>query len=386
MSTLSSRDTEHGLIRESVAGIAGEFGHRYFVDRARRGEKATELWRALAKAGFVGVNLPGQYGGGGAGIAELQIVMEELAAAGCPLLMLVVSPGIVGSILSRHASADQRERWLPGIAGGSRQLAFAITEPDAGSNSHRIALRAERTDSGWVLNGAKYYISGCDEAGAVLTVARTGKSERDGRAELSLFIIPTDAPGLSWTAIETEIVSTEKQFSVFYDHVEVPDDALVGTEGQGLRLVFSGLNPERIMVAALANGIGRYALDRARSYALERSVWDAPIGSHQGLAHPLAEAYIQVELARRATERAGELYDAGADAAEAANIAKFAAAEAALRALDQAIQIHGGNGLSTEYGLADMWFLARLTRSAPVSREMILNFVAQHSLKLPRSY
>jgi alkylation response protein AidB-like acyl-CoA dehydrogenase len=386
MSTPSSQSTEHQLIRESVAGIAGEFGHRYFVDRARRGEKATGLWRALADAGFVGVNLPTQYGGGGAGVAQLQIVMEELAAAGCPLLMLVVSPGIVGSILSRHASAEQCERWLPGIAGGSRQVAFAITEPEAGSNSHRITTRAERTSSGWVLSGAKYYISGCDEAAAVLTVAQTAKSERDGRGELSLFIVPVDAPGLSWTEIETEIVSTEKQFTVFYDTVEVPEGALVGSEGQGLRQVFSGLNPERIMVAALANGIGRYALDRARHYALERSVWDAPIGSHQGLAHPLAEAYIQVELARRATERAGELYDAGADAAEAANIAKFAASEAALQALDQAIQIHGGNGLSTEYGLADMWFLARLTRSAPVSREMILNFVAQHSLGLPRSY
>jgi alkylation response protein AidB-like acyl-CoA dehydrogenase len=377
---------EQRLIRESVAGIASAFGHRYFVDCARRGERSDELWDAIAEQGFAGVNIPAEYEGGGGGIAELAIVLEELSAQGCPLIMLIVSPAICGSILAAHGDEDQRSTWLPRLASGRTKMAFAITEPDAGSNSHRIATSAERTTDGWRLRGSKTYISGVDEAQAILTVARTGHDEKTGRGLLSLFIVPTETLGLQAAAIPTEIVSPERQFTLFFDNVEVGADALIGQADKGLAQVFAGLNPERVMIAALANGIGRYALDRARQYALERRVWNVPIGAHQGLAHPLAEAYVQVELARLATNRAAELIDAGEDAGEAANIAKLAAADAALRALDQAIQIHGGNGLASEYGLADMWFLARLTRSAPVSREMILNYVAQHSLGLPRSY
>jgi alkylation response protein AidB-like acyl-CoA dehydrogenase len=220
----------------------------------------------------------------------------------------------------------------------------------------------------------------------MLVVARTGTNETTGRAELSLFIVDTDTPGLQRQLIRTEVVAPERQYTLFFDDVAVAEDRLIGTAGDGLRQVFSGLNPERITGAAMLNGIGRYALDRAAVYANEREVWGAPIGAHQGIAHPLAEAKIQLELARLMTWRAAELYDSGADAGEAANIAKFAAAEAALFCLDRAIQTHGGNGMTTEYGLADMWGMARLLRIAPVSREMILNYVAQHSLSLPRSY
>jgi alkylation response protein AidB-like acyl-CoA dehydrogenase len=161
---------------------------------------------------------------------------------------------------------------------------------------------------------------------------------------------------------------------------------LVGTEGEGLKQVFAGLNPERVAAACMANGIARYALAKGAQYANERTVWKTPIGAHQGVAHPLAESYIAVELARLMTMRAAEMSDAGLDAAEASNIAKFAAGDAAVKALDQAIQVHGGNGLSYEYGLADLWFVARMFKTAPVSREMVLNHVAQHSLGLPKSY
>src|SRR5690606_6876852 len=185
---------------------------------------------------------------------------------------------------------------------------------------------------------------------------------------------------------ETALVSPDKQFTVFFDNVRVGPESLIGEAGKGLRQVFAGLNPERILAAALCNGVGRYAVANARDYASQRQVWSTPIGAHQGIAHPLAESHIAVELARLATARAAELFDAGHNAAEAANIAKFSAAEAALKALDQAIQTHGGNGLSREYGLADLWFVTRLMRTAPVSREMVLNFVAQNSLGLPNSY
>jgi alkylation response protein AidB-like acyl-CoA dehydrogenase len=373
-------------LRKAVASIAGDFGHEYFLEKSRSGQKSTELWQAVGKAGFLGVNISENYGGGGCGMYEMQAVGEELAAAGCPLLMTVVSPTICGSIIERFGSDLLKDRWLPGIASGELIMAFAITEPDAGSNSHNISVQAKKLGGEWLLNGTKYYISGVDEAQAILVVARTSTGE-DGRGRLSLIVVPTDAPGLQRTVIPVEATTPEKQFTLFFDDVRVPVDNLVGTENDGLRQVFHGLNPERIMGAALGNGIGRYALDKAATYARERTVWDVPIGAHQGISHPLANAKIQVELARLMTQKAATLHDAGDTAAgEASNMAKYAAAEAGLLALDSAIQTHGGNGMATEYGLATLYGPARLMRTAPISREMILNFVAQHSLKLPRSY
>jgi alkylation response protein AidB-like acyl-CoA dehydrogenase len=377
---------EQQMLREAVSAIAGKYGHAYYVDKARRGEKTDELWDELGAAGYLGVNVPAEYGGGGMGISELAIVCEELAAQGCPLLLLVVSPAICATIIARFGTDEQRARWLPRFATAELKMAFAITEPDAGSNSHNIAVTARQDGDTFRLRGTKYYISGCDEAEAVLVVTRTGTDPDSGRARLSLFVVDLDSPGLERTVIPVEIVAPEKQFTLFFDDVEVPADRLVGTEGDGLRQVFFGLNPERIISAATATGIGRYALGRAAEYAVERQVWDVPIGRHQGIAHPLAAAKIELELARLMAQKAAWSYDAGLDAGEAANMAKYSGAEAALQSLDQAIQTHGGNGLASEYGLADLWGMARLLRTAPVSREMILNFVAQHSLHLPKSY
>jgi alkylation response protein AidB-like acyl-CoA dehydrogenase len=377
---------ERALLKEAVAGIATTFGQQYYVAQARADQKTSALWDALAGHGFLGVNLPAEYGGGGMGLSELAIVCEECAAAGCPLLLLLVSPAICGSIISRFGTVEQRQRWLPGLASGAEKMAFAITEPDAGSNSHRIGTTATRNGSGYRLRGTKYYISGVDESAQVLVVARTATDQRTGRAELSLFVVDTDAQGLQREVIPVEIVAPEKQFTLFFDDVEVDPDRMIGPEGGGLGLLFAGLNPERILSAALLNGVARYALAKAAGYATDRQVWGVPIGAHQGIAHPLAKAKIDVELARLMTDKAAWQYDAGLDAGEASNMAKLAAADAAGAALDQAIQTHGGNGMATEYGLATMWGITRLLRIAPVSREMILNFVAQHSLKLPRSY
>jgi len=380
-----TENEEQQLLRQAVAAIASKYGHDYYVRCARSGTKTVELWEELGASGYLGVNVAETYGGGGMGIAELAIVLEEISAQGCPLLLMVVSPAICATIIARFGTEEQRKQWLPGFATGELKMAFAITEPDAGSNSHNISTTATRDGDVYRLKGSKYYISGVDEATAMLVVVRTGTDEK-GRAKLSLLVVDTDDPRLTKTVIPVEIVAPEKQFTLFFDDVEVPADHLVGTEGDGLRQVFLGLNPERIMSAALANGIGRYALGKAAAYARERNVWGTPIGRHQGLAHPLAKAKIEVELARLMTQKAAWAYDAGADAGEAANMAKYAAGEASLAALDQAIQTFGGNGMASEYGLADMWGAARLIRTAPVSREMILNFVAQHSLQLPKSY
>ncbi|HEY9391301.1 MAG TPA: acyl-CoA dehydrogenase family protein, partial [Mycobacteriales bacterium] len=351
---------EQEMLRQSVAELASRYGSAYMVDKAKSGGRTLELWEEAGRAGFLGVNVPAEYGGGGAGIYELQIVCEELAAGGCPLLLIVVSPAICATVIARFGTAGQRQAWLPGFADGSVRMAFAITEPDAGSNAHNLTTTGRRDGSDWVVSGRKVFISGVDTAQAVLVVGRTA-DERTGRLRPALFIVPTDAPGLEFTEISMEITSPEKQFAVFLDDVRLPADALVGEADAGLAALFAGLNPERITVAAYCNGMARYALDKGAAYARERTVWGAPIGSHQGVAHPLAHAAIQVELARLMTRQAAALYDAGHDAqaGEAANMAKYAAAEAAIEAVDSAMQIHGGNGMTTEYGLATLWGAVR---------------------------
>jgi len=384
-----SESEEHALLRDAVSQVVGGFGHEYFAARVRAGEKVDALWAALAEHGFLGVHLPEAYGGGGAGITELAIVGEEAAAAGCPLLTTLVSPAICGELVTRYGSDEQRARWLPGLAAG-KKMAFAITEPDAGSNSHRISTTATRDGDLWRVRGQKTFISAVDEADTILVVVRTGTDAETGRARLSLLVVDADAPGLTATLIPVEIALPDKQFLLFFDDVAVPADRIVGSEGDGLRIVFDGLNPERIMGASLCNGVGRYVLGEATRYARERRVWDGvPIGAHQGVAHPLAMAKVELELARLMTQRAAWMHDHAADrgaAGESANMAKYAAAEAAAHCLDASIQTLGGNGMASEYGIADLWGVVRLLRIAPVSREMVLNFIAHRSLGLPKSY
>lgn len=376
---------EQQMLRKQVREIAKKYGQKYYAKKSQAGEPPDELWDEMARQGFVGVNTPEAYGGGGLGIYELQIVCEETAAMGCPLLLLLVSPAICATVIARFGTEAQKERWLPKLASGEMKMAFAITEPDAGSNSHRLSTEATQDGDDWLLSGTKYYISGADTADAILVVARTGGAE-DGRGRLSLFIVDADAAGLEKTLIPMQIRAADQQFTLFFDNVPVAGNRLIGNEGQGLSQIFVGLNPERILGASLANGAARYAIDAAAGYAKERAVWGKPIATHQGIAHPMAQAKIEVELARLMTQKAAWLFDNGKDAGEAANMAKYAAAEASLSAIDNAIQVHGGNGMSEEYGIAALWGLARTMRIAPVSREMILNFVAQHSLGLPKSY
>ena len=377
---------EQTALRAAVAALGAKYGHGYYVAKAKSGEHMTELWSEAGKLGYLGVNVPAEYGGGGGGITELTIVCEELAAAGCPLLLLVVSPAIAGTILAKHGTPAQRSTYLPGLADGSLKIVFAITEPEAGSNFHRLGTIARRDGSDWVLSGRKCFISGVDEADYILVVARLADSS--GRLAPALFLVPVDTPGLSSSKLDMEIVSPENQWLLYLDDVRLPADALIGDVGTGLPALFSGLNPERITVAAMGVGTGRYALARATSYVGSRSVWGRPIGSHQGVAHPLAHAQIQIELAKLAVYRAAALYDAGRDveAGVAANMAKYASSEAASLAVDTAIQVHGGNGMTTEYGVATLLGGVRAGRIAPVSREMILNFVAHHVLGQPKSY
>lgn len=381
-------EVEHGhsQIRAAVAAITRSFGPSYYAEHATRQQPTEELWRELGRQGFIGVNLPEQYGGGGAGLRELALVCEETAAQGAPLLLMLVSSAISGEVISRYGSEAQKQTWLPRMASGESKIAFAITEPDAGSNTLKLSTTAVRDGDGWVLSGTKYYISGVDEADAILVVAKTGAEAETGKALLSLFMVPAGTPGLVVQPLPVSASLPERQFTLFLDAVRLTDDHLIGTVDDGFEEIFHGLNPERIVGAAICVGVGRYALAKAAEYARTRTVWDAPIGSHQGISHALAKAKIEIELAALMTDKAAWLHDNDQSAGEASNMAKYAAAEAASAAVDAAIQTHGGNGLSTEYGLIPLWGIVRLLRIAPVSREMILNYVAQHSLDLPRAY
>ena len=318
---------EQQALRAAAAELGRKYGYAYYTKQSREGGRLTELWQEAGKLGFLGVNLPEEYGGGGAGLYELAIVLEELAAAGCGLLMMVVSPAICGTIIARYGRPAQQQYWLPRLASGSAIMAFGITESDAGSNSHRLSTVAARDGDTWVLTGRKIFISGVDEAEAVLIVGRTADA-KTGRLQPALFVVPTDTPGFSYQPLEMDIVMPEKQYLLFLDDVRLPATALIGEESAALQQLFAGLNPERIMASALAVGSARYALDRAVGYAKERVVWSVPIGAHQGLAHPLAQVKIELELARLMLQKAAALYDAGDDmaAGEAANMAKYAAA------------------------------------------------------------
>ncbi|MER6218005.1 acyl-CoA dehydrogenase [Streptomyces sp. NPDC001674] len=397
MSPAATESEEHQALRAAVAALGQRYGRDYLARLAREGGHPDALWADAGKLGYLGVNLPEDYGGGGGGIAELSLVLEELGAAGCPLLMMVVSPAICGTVIARFGTEAQKRAWLPGLADGSRTMAFGITEPDAGSNSHRITTTARREGTDWVLTGRKVFISGVDIADATLIVGRT-EDARTGRLKPCLFIVPRETPGFSRSLIDMELHAAEKQFELVLDEVRLPAEALVGGgpshaggvggEDAGLLQLFAGLNPERIMTAAFAIGMGRYALGRAVDYARTRKVWQEPIGAHQAVAHPLAVAHIELELARLMMQKAARLYDAGDDlgAGEAANMAKYAAGEACVKAVDQAVHTLGGNGLTREYGLASLITAARVARIAPVSREMILNFVSHQTLGLPKSY
>lgn len=377
---------EEEAIRESVRRIASKYGPDYWEKKVKAKEPMSELMTELADAGFLGIHLPEEYGGGGLGIYEMSIVLEETARAGCPIAGLVFSAGIGAPIIARHGTEAQKKEYIPHLASGKSIFSFAITEPDAGSNTHNIKTTARKVGNKYIINGQKYWITGLDIADKVLIVARTNTDEKTGRGKLTLLLADADSPGITKTAIPSMMMIPESSFQVFFDNVEVSEDRVIGEVDRGLVAAFSGLNPERIFAATNVIGVARYALDKATKYANDRKVWGVSIGRHQGVAHALAEAKIKLELAALMTKKAALMHDAGLDAGDEANMAKFSAAEAALMVLDKAIGVHGGNAVALEYQLIPYWPMVRMTKNGPVSPEMILNYVAQNMLGLEKSY
>lgn len=373
-------------LREAVRRIATPFGPAWFQGQVDSGGNGEELWRALGDAGYLGVHLPDQYGGGGAGLRELAVVVEETAMAGVPVMSILFSPGVTGTIVERSATEEQKQRWLPDLASGRERWSFAITEPEAGANAHRISTTAVRDGDTYILRGQKHYITGIENASKVMVVARTGADERTGRGRLSVLVVDANADGLTSEPIRTVMNQPERSSVVRFDDVRVPAADLVGEEGRGLAVAFTGLNTERILASSICTGLGRFALDRAASYARDRQVWGVPIGTHQGVAHPLAAAHIRLAAAVEMTDKACRLHDAGAEVGELANFAKYLGAEAGLEALDASIAVHGGHGVAVDTHLAGFFWIVRMLNMGPVSKEMILNFVAERGLGLPRSY
>jgi alkylation response protein AidB-like acyl-CoA dehydrogenase len=371
-----------------VVGVTARFDRAYFLRQARTGGTLDELWRDMADKDLLAVGVPESLGGLGGGIAGMATVMEEMSAVGVPPVLYVLTAFSRESLI-RHGSEQQIADHVVPTISGERRICFAVTEPDAGTNSFAMRTRARRLDhGGYVLNGQKAFISGADEADHMLLIARTAPAgERVGRDHgFSLFIIDRDTPGIELARMDIDWHAPERQFEVFFSDVELPARALIGEEGKGFRYLFDSLNGERILIAAWAAGLGRFALGKAVNYACHRAPFGSPIGGYQGVQHPLARAHAHLEAARLMIRAAAVEYDGGADAGAKANIAKLLASEAAGEALDVAVQVHGGHAFVAETDVATLWPMVRTMRTGPINNESILNYIGQHVLGLPRSF
>ncbi|PCH83887.1 MAG: hypothetical protein COB26_09600 [Piscirickettsiaceae bacterium] len=379
---------EQRMIYEYGDQVAKTFDQSYWLKKARKAEFPRELWDQVSEDGFMGIMVPEEYGGAGLGMMEMALLMEGLANNGIPLLSMVVGSTMSLPMIADHGSDSMKQKYLPDACAGKTLFCFAITEATAGTNTIKINTIAKQKGDKYYLNGSKTFITSADESDYALVVARTRPHNEVERKTdgFTLFIVDMKAKGVSMTPLEMGVVLPEQQFQLFFDDVELTEDDVIGTIDKGFDILFESLNPERIVVSSMCTGIGRLALNRAAAYASERVVFNGPIGAYQGLQHPLAEGKTQIEVASLMTKQAAWLYDNGKPAGEASSMAKVAAADAGIKAVDSALQCFGGNGFTDDYGLYDMYSVVRLLKTAPINREMLLNYIAEKSLGLPRSY
>lgn len=380
----------HRDLREGVRAICADFPDEYWRTCEADHEFPWDFYRAFAEAGWVGVAIPSEYGGGGAGITEASILLEEVAASGaCLNGASALHLSIFGmNPVAKHGSDDMKARYLPRVADGSLHVSFGVTEPDAGTDTTNISTRATKVGGGYLIRGRKVWNTKAHIAEKCMLLARTtpladAAKRTDG---MTLFLADLQVPEVTITPIPKLGRNAVASCEVVFDDVFVSDDDVIGVVGGGFHQLLDGLNPERILLAAEALGIGRAAIARAVEYGNERVVFGRPIGQNQGIAFPLADAHMRLRAAELMVRRASELYDAGLACGEEANSAKYLAAEAAFDAADRAMQTHGGMGYANEYDVERYWREARLIRIAPISQEMILNYVSEHVLGLPRSY
>ncbi len=379
------------MIRDSVQDLAADFPREYWRECVEEYRFPQEYWDALADAGWLGVAIPEEYGGEGLGMLEMTIVIEELSRAGTMGgIVFVLTPVFGGIGIQRHGTEEQKQEYLPRIANGDVTFCMGLTEAAAGTNTLNIDTMAEEVGDGeWAVSGQKMFISGVENADTMLLVSRTAefdKSNPTGGVTLFLVEDPAERDAIDLTHVEVELPWFEKQYQVDIDGLRVTEDDVLGTVDGGLYLLWDTLNTERIAGAASALGGGLRAVDLAVDYANDRNVFGAPIGSHQAIQHPIAESYAKLTAAREVTYKAAKLWDEDEDCGTEANSASLLTSEFGLEAADRAIQTHGGNGFTPEYEVFDIWRNLRLTKTAPVSNEMILNYLGEHELGMPRSY
>jgi acyl-CoA dehydrogenase len=384
-----SLSDEQNMIYDYGQSLVKSYDRKYWMECADAGRFPEEMYKQVAADGFVGTMVPEAYGGAGLGLIEMDLFLEGLSNQGIPLLSLVIGATMSMAPIGDHGTEEQKQQYLPDACSGKTRFCFAITEPGAGTNTIKATTIAKQTPDGrFKLNGNKTYITDFAESDYALVVARTTphtevERKTDG---FTLFIVDTKAKGVTANQIPVSIPIPELQYEVFFDDVELGPEHVLGEVGKGFNILFESLNPERVLVGAICTGVGRYAMDRAVEYANDRVVFNGPIGAYQALQHPLAKAKTEIELASLMTRKAAWLFDRGEACGGESNMAKYAAAEAALHAVDASLQCFGGNGFTKEYGIFDIYPMVRLFKTAPLNSEMILNYIGEYVLGLPRSY
>ncbi|WP_305780378.1 acyl-CoA dehydrogenase family protein [Nocardia nova] len=378
------------LIRSAVAELCRKFDDRYWMRKDQDHEFPTEFYQAIAAGGWLGITIPEEYGGHGLGLTEATILAEEVARSGGGMnAATAIHLSIFGmQPVVRHGSEELKRRTLPRVAAGDLHVCFGVTEPGAGLDTSRITTFARRDGDQYLVNGRKLWISKALESEKILLLTRTTAYDEVRRKTdgMTLFLTDIDRAHIDIRPIAKMGRNAVSSNEVFIDDLRVPVEDRVGEEGEGFRYLLDGLNPERMLIAAEALGIGRVALDRAVKYAGERVVFDRPIGMNQGIQFPLADSLAHLDAAELVLRKATWLYDNGKPCGREANTAKYLCADAGFTAADRAMQTHGGMGYAEEYHVARYFREARVMRIAPVSQEMILNYLGSHTLGLPRSY
>jgi acyl-CoA dehydrogenase len=378
------------MIRSSVREIAQSYDREYWHEVHEAREFPQEFWDDLAAEGWVGVSIPEEYGGQGLGMKEMVTVIEELEVNGAWSIgnAFLLVPVFGGETLKAHGTEAQKERWLPELAAGNARFALGLTEPDAGLNTRNISTVAERDGDEFVITGRKIWTSGVHEADRAVVLARTlSPEEADGPNHgLTMFLVDPEKSDVDYDKIELDTFMPEPTFNFYLDGMRVHEDQVIGEVHEGLYNVFDTLNTERIGAAAQMYGAGSYGLQRACEYANEREVFDVPIGSHQAIQHPLADAYADLEVARLMYHKAAETYDAGEPAGPASNIANLKTGEAAWNAIEASITTFGGMSASKEMEVGKISQMLRHNRIAPISEQMLRNYIATKELGLPKSY
>jgi acyl-CoA dehydrogenase len=377
-------------IRSAVEDICSQFGDEYWLKHDREGGFPEEFYRAMADAGWLGMAMPEEHGGAGLGIFEAAIMMEAVSGSGAGLSG---ASAIHMNVFGLHpvvvyGSEEQKKRWLPDIINGKHKACFGVTEPNTGLNTLKLKTMAVRQGDKYIVNGQKVWISTAQVAHKIMLLARTTPIEevKNPTHGLSLFYTNLDRSKIEVREIEKLGRKAVDSNQLFIDGLEIPVEDRIGEEGEGFKYILHGLNPERVLLASEATGLGKVALSRAAKYANERIVFDRPIGKNQGIQHPLAERWVDLEAATLLYQRAAWLYDQGKPCGAEANAAKFFCAEAGFRACETAVLTHGGFGYAKEYHVERYLRESMLPRIAPISPQLILCFIAEKVLGLPKSY